>query len=616
MSGPVPAPPPAPAPGPTYAVGLGAQFRKNLHLYAAGAALLAVQQLFMAKRDLLVKSAIDAAQAHQVSVGAQAALLMLAVSVGAAVARVISRVTMFTGGRNVEYELRAALLARLHKLGPAFFRRMPTGEIMSRATNDITQVRLLLGFGILNIVGSLFAFASALYVMITRSGRLTIAALTMIPVLILVTKSFSSRMFQANRQNQEAIGKMSDRVLASLAGVRVVRSFALEEAEARAFESENQSYLAKSLYLARIRGALGPMMGWINAVGVLAVFWYGGTLLLAGDLTVGDFAAFWLALQRLTWPMLAFGFVLSILQRGRAGYERLQAIYEAVPDVQSGPLPAPAVVHGAIEVRGLSFKHGERTVVDAVDFSIPAGGSLAIVGRTGSGKSTIAVLLARLLPTPRGAVFLDGADICDLPLETVRAGIGYAQQDAFLFSTTVTRNVGYALDDPESPEGMELVRGAAREAFVLPEIEALPEGFDTVVGERGVQLSGGQRQRVALARALLREPPVLVLDDPLSAVDAKTESAILGAIERQAAHRTVILITHRVAAARRCDSILVLDGGRVVERGLHDELVQSGGLYASFAEEQRIEEDLAALATLEAPPASGPVSRAETAGAA
>jgi ATP-binding cassette subfamily B protein len=287
-----------------------------------------------------------------------------------------------------------------------------------------------------------------------------------------------------------------------------------------------------------------------------------------------------------------------------------------VPDVQSGPLPAPAVVHGAIEVKGLSFQYGERTVVDAVDFSIPAGGSLAIVGRTGSGKSTIAVLLARLLPTPRGAVFLDGADICDLPLETVRAGIGYAQQDAFLFSTTVTRNVGYALDDPESPEGMELVRGAAREAFVLPEIEALPEGFDTVVGERGVQLSGGQRQRVALARALLREPPVLVLDDPLSAVDAKTESAILGAIERQAAHRTVILITHRVAAARRCDSILLLDGGRVVERGLHDDLVQSGGLYASFAEEQRIEEDLAALATLEAPPASGPVSRAETAGAA
>jgi ATP-binding cassette subfamily B protein len=441
----------------------------------------------------------------------------------------------------------------------------------------------------------------------------------MIPVLVIVTRSFSGRMFKANRENQEAIGKMSDRVLASLAGVRVVRSFALEEAEERAFELENRSYLDKGLQLARIRGAMGPMMGWIGSVGVLVVFWYGGRLVLSGAMSKGDFIAFWLALQRLIWPMLALGFVFSILQRGRAGYQRLQAIYDAVPEVADGPLPAPAEVKGALRVEHLSFKHGDRAVVDDVSFSVEAGESLAIVGRTGSGKSTIAVLLSRLLPTPKGAVFLDGADICDLPLETVRAAIGYAQQDAFLFSTTVSRNVGYALDDPESPEGMDLVRHAAAEASVLAECEGLPEGFDTVVGERGVQLSGGQRQRVALARALLREPPVLVLDDPLSAVDAKTESAILGAIERQAARRTVILVTHRVAAARRCDSIVVLDGGRVIERGSHEELCAKGGVYAAFAEEQRIEEDLAALGEVDHPaarPGAGGGAASATEGAA
>jgi len=582
--------------------GLGAQFRRNITLYALGAVLLAAQQLLMAKRDFLVKAAVDAVEAQKSSEGAHAAIMMLGVSVAAAIARVLSRITVFTGGRNVEYEMRAVLLSRLYKLGPAFFRKMPTGEIMSRATNDLTQVRLLLGFGVLNIVSSLFALASALYVMVNVSPRLTLASLTTFPVLMLVTRSFGTKMFRYTRENQEAIGAMSDRVLASLAGVRVVRSFALEGAEERSFDEANRVYLEKSLNLARIRGSMGPIMGSITSLGVLIVFWYGGSLVLEGVMTKGDFISFWLALLRLIWPMLALGFVFSILQRGRASYERLKAIYDAVPDIVSGPLPAPKEVQGEVRVDDLSFAYGERRVLDHVSFQVPAGRSLAIVGRTGSGKSTIAVLLARLLPTPSGAVFLDGQDICELPLETVRASIGYAQQDAFLFSTTVTRNIGYSIDEPESPEGLETIRAAAKEAEVLAEIQGLPDGFDTVVGERGVQLSGGQRQRIALSRSLVREPPVLVLDDPLSAVDAKTEAAILAAIDRQAQSRTVILITHRVAAARRCDAIVVLDQGRVVEQGTHDELIQQGGLYASFAEEQRIAEDLAALSELDVPP--------------
>jgi ATP-binding cassette subfamily B protein len=300
--------------------------------------------------------------------------------------------------------------------------------------------------------------------------------------------------------------------------------------------------------------------------------------------------------------MIMLGLALSIVQRGRAGWARIQQIFDAKPEVVGGLLPAPKQFRGSLEVAGLSFEYGVRKVLDGVSFRVEAGQSLAIVGRTGSGKTTLAMLLARLLPTPARTVKIDGIDVCDLPLSAVRAAIGYAQQDAFLFSTTVSRNIGFALEECDSPEAMSRIRDAAREAQVLAETMGLPEQFDTVVGERGVQLSGGQKQRIALARALVWEPVILVLDDPLSAVDAKTEQAILGAIERQAAKRTVVLITHRVAAAARCDSIVVLDGGRVIEEGTHEELVRADGLYAAFAEEQKVESELDRLGESEAPP--------------
>jgi ATP-binding cassette, subfamily B, multidrug efflux pump len=574
-------------------------------VYLAGAALLGVFQTALNRIDWLSKAAIDGIFGASPESVVRPALMILGLSIVAFFTRVGSRWFIFNAGRDVEYEVRAVLLHRLHRLGTAFYRTMSAGEIMSRSTGDLQQVRLLFGFGVLNIVNVVFAFGSALQVMLTVSGRLTLASFAMLPILMVATRFFSREMFSRTRQTQEALGRLSNVLQGNLAGVRVVRSFALEPRERARFDVANADYLDASLAFARLRGLMGPIVGSASAVGVLAVFWYGATLLgrpeATGGITRGDFFAFWLAYGRMTWPMIAMGFAVAIVQRGRAGYARLKEVFDAEPEVTDGPLPAPEDVRGAIDVRDLTFSYGKHRVLDRVSFAVPAGGSLAVMGRTGAGKSTLAMLLARLLPTPEGAVFLDGVDVCQLPVDAVRANVGYAQQDAFLFSTTVSRNIGFSLPDPDSDASMDRVRDAAREAQVLAEALSLPEQFDTVVGERGVQLSGGQKQRIALARALVREPKVLVLDDPLSAVDAKTEAAILSAIERQAKARTVVLVTHRVAAAARCARIVVLDEGRVAEEGTHEELLAEAGIYASFAAEQSAESELAALGVEDAP---------------
>ena len=580
------------------------QFRRHLPAYLAGSAVLALFQLAMNRIDWYSKGAIDTVFGDDPGAAWRPATWMLGLSLVAFVTRVASRYYIFNAGRDVEYELRALLLYRLHQLGGAFYRKMSAGEIMSRSTNDLGQVRLLYGFGILNVINVAFAFASALQIMLTISVRLTLASFVTVPLLVFFTRRFSKALFSTTRANQEALGKMSEIAQGNLAGVRVVRSFALEQRERERFHAANQQYLDASLGLARLRGSMGPMLGAVAAAGVLVFFLYGASLLLRtpvdGGITKGGFFAFQMALGRMTWPIIALGFSLSIVQRGRACFARLQEIFDAKPEIVDGKMAPPADPKGALRVQGLSFAYGERKVLSDVSFEVPAGQSLAIVGRTGAGKSTLALLLARLLPTPAGHVAIDGVDICDMRLNDLRSLLGYAQQDAFLFSTTVSRNIGFAIDDPDTNEAMNRVRDAAGEAQVLEEALHLPEQFDTVVGERGVQLSGGQRQRIALARALVWEPKILLLDDPLSAVDAKTETSILEAIERQAKKRTVLLITHRVAAASKCDHVVVLDEGRVVERGTHAQLVSQKGIYANFAEEQRVERELDALGEAEA----------------
>lgn len=574
--------------------GIWAQFRRQSRRYVAGLVLLALYQFSQYWFDSRFGLAINLADKGQREQAIHLGIWLIVVALSSFGVRVWSRIAVFNAGRNAEYEIRRVLSAKLLTLGPSFYRRMSTGEIMSRVTNDLTQVRLLLGFGVLNVISTPFALISALAIMLPISLKLTAAAMVPLPMLLLVTRWFSGGFFTRTRDAQAALGEMSGRAQASIAGVRVVRSFALEDREAQAFEVVNQKYLEKSLGLARLRGAMTPILQATLAVGLLVVFWYGGALLMRHEIDKGDFLKFTLALGRMTWPLMSLGFVVGMLQRGRASYSRLAEIFSAEPDIADGPLHPRQLAPG-LDVKNLAFAYGEREVLKQVSFRLSAGKSLAIVGRTGSGKSTLALLLARLLPTPRGSVFLGGHDVCDLPLSLVRRTVGYAQQNAFLFSTTVGRNIAFCLDDPDSPEASERAHRAAEEARIADEIRELPDGFDTVVGERGVQLSGGQKQRTALAAAFVSEPDILVLDDPLSAVDARTERGILDAIDRQRAQRSLVLITHRVAAASHCDEIIVLDEGRIVEQGTHEELRKAGGLYATFAEEQRIERELQAL---------------------
>ena len=577
--------------------------------FVMGGLMLLCFQVAMNRIDWLSKQAIDtlfdrvpSATAHDAT---KPALWMLGLAVAAFIVRVSSRMYCFNAGRDIEYELRAKLLERLHRLGFSFYRRLSAGEIMSRATSDLTQVRLLTGFGVMNLINIVFALVSSLQVMVAISARLTLVSILTVPLLMLLTRSFSGRMFARTQKVQQSLGKLTEFVQSNLAGIRVVRSFGIEASVEQRFEDMNQKYLQTTLELAKLRGLMFPVTGAVAALGLLLFFWYGSTLLLRGPehggITEGGFFAFSLALARMTWPLIAAGFLMSIVQRGRVSFNRLCEIIDADPDLFDGKGSLPSPVKGVLRVQGLSFQYGDRKVLSEVGFTLPAGSSLAIVGRTGSGKSTLAMLLARLIPTPAGTVFLDDKDVCELPLGQVRATVGYAQQDAFLFSTTVARNIGLMLDEPGSPQAQQQLQRAAQEAQILDEVQGLPEQLDTIVGERGVQLSGGQKQRVALARALLWQPKLLILDDPLSAVDAKTEAAILQSIERQAEQRSLLLITHRVAAAARCQHILVLDQGRIVESGSHEQLIAQGGIYATFAEEQRMASELDELGASDLP---------------
>ncbi|HJK99991.1 MAG TPA: ABC transporter ATP-binding protein [Polyangiaceae bacterium LLY-WYZ-15_(1-7)] len=545
----------------------------------------------------LLQGAIDALEKGRLEQVKDYALGVVGLAAGLWIVRTRSRVQVFNVGRDVEFDLRNELLRAIHGLGPRFFQRVATGQLMSRATSDLAQIRLLVGFGGLNVVNSLFAFVGAVGLMLAISPELTLWALAPFPLVIVLAQLFGRALYGRSRAAQQALGHLADVAQENLAGVRVVRAYAIEDAEERRFEEANEAAIDANMRLVVLRGLMWPLLMLVGSIGTLLVVWKGGERVVDDTLSVGEFAAFLAYLAQLVWPTLAFGYLLSVVQRGRASYERIREVLDAEPEIVPPAEPTPLAGEGALRVEGLRFAYegASEPALEDVSFEVPAKGSLAIMGTVGSGKSTLAALLPRLGGTPPGSVFVDGVDVTETEPGELRHVVGYAQQEPFLFSTTVERNIAFGLDDPEAEGAAAAVRRAAEEAAVLDEIEQLPDGFETLVGERGVQLSGGQKQRIALARALLREPAVLVLDDPMSAVDARTEATILRALDRAGEGRTLVLVTHRVAAAARAQQIVVLEKGRVVERGTHAELCKHGGVYAALAARQSLEEELSTL---------------------
>jgi ATP-binding cassette subfamily B protein len=544
---------------------------------------------------LLVGAAIDAVRRGATS--GQLALFCAAV-VGVSLVQgtfsYTQRMLLVGMSRDIEFDLRNAYFAALERQPPSFFVDRSTGDLMARATNDISAVRMLCGPAIMYFSNTVFTGGGALFFMARINFRLMALALITMPLVAVATNFFGRRIHRLFSTVQERFSDVTAKAQEALAGARVVRAYAREEREIADFGRVNDQYLESNRRLIGWTVAFHPLLQALVGLGFVAVLWYGGLLTLHGAISIGEFVTFQIFLTKLVWPMIALGWVVNLAQRGTASVVRIQEILDVVPAIRDQePVVEPDELHGAVSFRHLTFsyKEGLAPVLSEIDFQVAAGTTVAVVGRTGSGKSTLLALLPRLLDPAPGTLFLDGADVRNLALARLRGAIGMVPQETFLFSTTIRDNV--ALGRPEASDGE--VREAARLAGLEPDLAAFPAGLDTVVGERGITLSGGQKQRVALARALLRDPRLLLLDDCLSAVDTQTEEAILRNLRLVFKGRTVFLVSHRVSTVKDADLILVLDHGRIAERGSHAQLLAHGGLYADLHQRQLLEEELAAV---------------------
>jgi len=581
------------------------KYRVSLTL---GVVCVTLSNLAAAVSPLVLKHAIDSLSAfisEERLLYFGALIVLFAVLEG--VFLFLMRRIMIGASRLMEYDLRNDLFAHLLGLSRRYYQNQRTGDIMSRATNDLNAVRMMLGPGIMYSVNTVIRLAIVLFLMLRINVALTLFALISIPAVALAVRYFGSVIHHRFEKIQETFSEISARVQENLSGVRVIRAFTQEESEISEFKRLNLEYIRKNLQLIRVWGLFYPVLGFLLGLGGVFVLWYGGREVIGGRMTLGDFVAFNAYLGMLTWPMIALGWVINIVERGSASAGRMNQIFDTQPEIfdesvkinvaQSIPktdklapeeIGLPPQIQGEIDIRNLSFAYNGQAVLKNINLRIPLGATYAIVGETGSGKSTLVSLLARVHDVTDGEILIDRVPLHKYSLQALRSSLGYVPQETFLFSETISENIAFGVDQASPSD----IQEAARLANILTDVEEFPKQFDTMIGERGITLSGGQQQRTAIARALIRNPRILVLDDALSSVDTATEERILSLLKVVMRDRTSILISHRVSTVKFADQIIVLKGGEIVERGTHEELAGRDGYYADLYQKQLLEEEL------------------------